>query len=76
MHEVIRRHAMAAWDSVQRGETNPLADRLAADPEVLRYLPADRVHELLETAGHVGDAPGRARRMADAIREHVEGGTP
>ncbi len=71
MHEVIRRHAMAAWDSVQRGETNPLADRLAADPEVQRYLPAGRVHELIETAGHVGDAPERARRMAAAIREQV-----
>ncbi len=71
MHEVIRRHAMVAWDSVQRGQPNPLADRLAADPEVLRYLPAGSVRELLETAGHIGDAPERARRMAAAIREQV-----
>ncbi len=71
MHELIRGHAMAAWDAVQQGETNPLADRLAADPEVLRYLPAGRVRELLDATAHVGDAPERARRMAAAIREHV-----
>jgi adenylosuccinate lyase len=72
MHEVIRVHAMAAWDVVQRGKPNPLADRLAADPEVLRYLPADRVRELLDAAGTVGDAPQRARHMAHLIRERLE----
>ncbi|MBL7063103.1 MAG: adenylosuccinate lyase [Anaerolineae bacterium] len=71
MHELIRRHAMAAWGDVQQGQPNPLAGCLAADPEVLRYLPAGRVHELLETTGYVGDAPERARRMAAAIHEHV-----
>jgi adenylosuccinate lyase len=74
MHEVIRVHAMAAWNDVQRGDLNPLAGRLAADPEVLRYLPAGRVRELLDATGHVGDAPERACQMAAAIREHVEGG--
>ena len=68
MHEVIRRHAMAAWEFVQRGEPNPLADRLAADPEVLRYLSAGRVRALLDAAATVGDAPERARQLATAIR--------
>ncbi len=69
MHERIREHAMPAWDSVQQGKPNPLADRLATDPEVLRYLPAGRVRELLDATSHVGDAPERARRMAAVIRE-------
>jgi adenylosuccinate lyase len=75
MHEVIRGHAMAAWDEVQQGQPNPLAERLAADPEVLRYLPADRVRALLDAAGHIGNAPERARQMAAAIREHIGAGT-
>jgi adenylosuccinate lyase len=74
MHELIRGVAMAAWDAVQQGKPNPLVGRLAADPEILRYLPAGRVRELLDASGHVGDAPERARQMAAAIREHVEGG--
>ena len=69
MHELIRGHAMAAWEAVQQGGANPLAERLAADPEVLRYLPAERVRELLDASAYVGDAPERARRMAARIRE-------
>jgi adenylosuccinate lyase len=72
MHELIRGHAMVAWDAVQRGEPNPLADRLAADLQVLRYLPADHVHELLDASRHVGDAPERARRVAAAIRKQAK----
>jgi adenylosuccinate lyase len=71
MHEVIRGHAMAAWDAVQKGGPNPLADRLAADAEVLRYLPAERVRVLLDASDYVGDAPERARQVAAAIRERV-----
>jgi adenylosuccinate lyase len=69
MHELIRGHAMVAWQAVWVGEPNPLADRLAADPEVLRYVDAGRARELLDVTGHVGDAPERARQMADTIRE-------
>jgi len=72
MHEVIRRHAMAAWGDVQQGEPNPLADRLATDPEVLRYLPAGRVRALLDATTYVGDAPERARQMVAAIRRALE----
>ena len=71
MHEVIRGHAMAAWDAVQKGGPNPLAGRLAADAEVLRYLSAERVRALLDASDYVGDAPERARQVAAAIREWV-----
>ncbi|MFQ6100610.1 MAG: adenylosuccinate lyase [Anaerolineae bacterium] len=77
MHEIIREQAMAAWGAVWTGEPNPLADRLADDPEVLKYVEADRVRELLDASGHVGDAPERARRMAETIREVLaEGDVP
>jgi adenylosuccinate lyase len=71
MHEIIRGHSMAAWGAVWVGEPNPLADLLAADPEVLRYVKPDRVRELLDASSHVGDAPRRARQMAQTIREAV-----
>ncbi len=73
MHEVVREHAMVAWGAVWIGDPNPLADLLAADPEVLKYVDSDRVRELLDATGHVGDAPERARKMAAMIREHIEG---
>ncbi|HEY72455.1 MAG TPA: adenylosuccinate lyase [Thermoflexia bacterium] len=68
MHEVIREHAMAAWQAVWAGEPNPLAGRLAADPQVLQYVDADRTRELLDATSYVGDAAERARRMAEKIR--------
>jgi adenylosuccinate lyase len=72
MHEVIRQHAIAAWRDVQQGKENPLTASLAADPQVLRYLSADRVRELLKAGEHIGDAPERARQMAQMIREALE----
>jgi adenylosuccinate lyase len=72
MHELIRRHSMAAWEEVRAGRENPLAAALAADPEVLRYLAAAQVRSLLDASHHVGDAPARAREMARRVREEVE----
>ncbi len=68
MHEVIREHAMAAWQAVWAGEPNPLTGRLAADPQVLRYVNAAHARELLDATTYIGDAPERARRMAEVIR--------
>jgi hypothetical protein len=45
---------------------------LANDPEVQRYVSADRARELLDATRHVGDAPERARHMAAALREILE----
>jgi adenylosuccinate lyase len=69
MHELIRQHSMAAWAAIQQGEPNPLAGRLAADAEVLAFLPAARIHALLDASRYVGDAPRRARALAGLIRE-------
>jgi adenylosuccinate lyase len=69
MHERIRQHSLAAWDAIERGEPNPLLDLLAADPVLLGFLPADRVRDLLDARGYVGDAPRRARNLAGMIRE-------
>lgn len=71
MHEVIRLHAMEAWRVVQKGKPNPLTDRLAKEPEILRYLSPDRVRALLDASEHIGNAPQRARRIAARIQEEV-----
>jgi adenylosuccinate lyase len=71
MHECIRVHSMAAWEAIQRGEPNPLAGRLAADPALLAYLPAGQMRALLDAGDYVGDAPERARALALQIRQSV-----
>ncbi len=69
MHEVIREHSMAAWAVVATDQTsNPLPEKLATDPTILRYLPAERVLALMDASDYVGDAPERARGLAAEIR--------
>jgi adenylosuccinate lyase len=74
MHELIRTHSMAAWDAIQAGQPNPLTERLADDPTILTYLSPDQVTLLLDASAYVGDAPARARGMADRIREVLGAG--
>jgi adenylosuccinate lyase len=72
LHETIRRHSLAAWAAVESGTANPLVERLANEAEILRYVDSGTVRALMaEAAGHVGDAPERARALAKAAREAV-----
>ncbi|MBN1145929.1 MAG: adenylosuccinate lyase [Anaerolineales bacterium] len=71
MHERLREHALAAWGAVQAGEANPLAGRIAGDPELQRFLPEGELRALLDASRHLGDAPERARAMAEEIRATV-----
>jgi adenylosuccinate lyase len=70
-HEVIREHSMAAWEAIQAGAANPLAERLAADERVTQFLKPNEVRALLDARAYVGDAPERARKMAQLIRERT-----
>ncbi len=69
MHEHLRQHAMAAWEAIQRGEANPLAQRLCTDPQFLRFLSESQLRALMDISQHLGDAPQRARELAQTIRQ-------
>lgn len=72
LHEVIRTHALAAWDAILlEGRANPLPETLAADPEITRYVAPDRVPALLDAHHHTGDAALRARQVAAAVRHAI-----
>jgi adenylosuccinate lyase len=71
MHELIRGHSLAAWAAIQQDQPNPLIARLASDPTVLAYLPASQVIALLDAGDYTGDAPRRARELAEKIRESL-----
>ncbi|RME60118.1 MAG: adenylosuccinate lyase, partial [Caldilineae bacterium] len=68
LHEVIREHSLAAWQALQAGEANPLADLLLADPRITDLVPAEEARALLDASAYVGDAPERARALAGMIR--------
>jgi adenylosuccinate lyase len=68
LHEAIRENAMAAYAALERGETNPLARLLSDDERIVRYVDPAEVRSQLDPSAHVGDAPARARRLAQRIR--------
>jgi len=73
MHEYLREHSLAAWAAVQSGNPNPLGELIRHDKEIVRFLPADELYHLLDINHYLGDAPQRARQMAETIRETLKG---
>jgi len=71
MHERLRMHAMQAWETIRDGEDNPLIILLTQDPEITRYLPRMDVETTLDAAQYLGDAPQRARELAEEIRRKI-----
>jgi adenylosuccinate lyase len=71
MHERIRQHAMTAWETIQRGEENPLIERLSSDRALVAFVPAERIKELLNVANFVGDAPARCAEFLRLLRTRL-----
>jgi adenylosuccinate lyase len=72
LHEIIREHSMAAWKAIKQGESNPLVLRLCADKRIIQLVTPERVRELLDVTNYVGNAPLRARHMAQSIKSALE----
>ncbi len=68
MHAILREHAMEAWIFIQKGLPNPLETRLKMDTLILQHIDEARVEELLDASLYTGDAPFRARALAQEIR--------
>jgi len=68
MHELIREHSLAAWAEIAAGNPNPLPVRLVKDNRLTGYLAPEQIAQLLNASGYVGDAPERARNLAEQIK--------
>jgi adenylosuccinate lyase len=71
LHEVIRQHSLAAWEALQQDQPNPLIADLCQDDRLLQWLSAAEMRDLMQADTYVGDAPQRARALADEIRQRV-----
>lgn len=69
MHEILRGLALRAWQQVQAGEPNSLADLVAADPRINVWLSADEIRRLMSADGYTGIAEERALRIASQISD-------
>jgi adenylosuccinate lyase len=71
MHARLREHSLKAWSAVKAGRPNPLAESLAADPDLLRYLQPARLRALMNAGGYLGTAIERADALVTEIRRAV-----
>jgi adenylosuccinate lyase len=72
MHELLRKHALAAWDAIRNGEPNLLQMWLSEDTEIREYLKAEAVLELMNVDGYTGLASRRAIELAQKIRSEIK----
>ena len=73
MHELLRQHALAAWEEVQSGQPNPLTERLKSEARLTAYLSAVEIDQLANVESYTGIAPQRARSLAQRIRTTLTG---
>jgi adenylosuccinate lyase len=73
MHEHLREHSMTAWDAMRSGKPNPLSELVSNNAEITRFLPADVLCQLMDVTHYLGDAPQRARKFAETIRNTLLG---
>jgi adenylosuccinate lyase len=71
MHERLRQHSLSAWKAVQSGDPNPLGALISNDPQIVKYLAAGELDALLDASRHIGDAPQRARRLVETVRQAI-----
>jgi adenylosuccinate lyase len=71
MHEALRVISMAAWQAVEKGEPNPLAELLAQDERVTRWVTPDELSQLFAVEGYTGIAESRARELAQKIKARI-----
>lgn len=67
LHECIRQASMQAWDDIQAGQPNPLANLLAADSLISQYLSPTDLTALMNADNHIGNAPQKTLALASQI---------
>lgn len=63
-HEWIRQASLKAWQALSQGDGNPLADLLADDKQILRYLRPEQIRQLMNAQDYTGTAAERALAFA------------
>ena len=72
MHEVLRQLSMTAWQALEKGEPNPLAELVARDEQVAKWVAPDDLRQLFAIEGYTGMAEPRAREIAQKIRACIK----
>ena len=67
MHEVLREIAMKAWEQIQEGKSNPMADLLESNEAISKYIKPSEIDQLMDFNLHLGNAPQKCREILEKI---------
>jgi adenylosuccinate lyase len=70
-HAALRKHALAAWQSLQQGGLNLLPELVSKDPVFMAFLTQEQIQSLMQVEGYTGIAEDAARRLAEHIRQEI-----
>jgi len=72
IHELLRQHALTAWQSVQSGDKNPLLSNLVMDQNLTQWISSEEIQQLADINSYTGFARQRAVSLVLEIRKVVE----
>ena len=72
MHELLRKHALSAWQVIRSGKPNPLIDFLRQDQELLRWVTAEEIDQLADLTTYTGMAEQKAMQLVQRILGQIE----
>jgi len=71
-HELLRNHAMQAWQAVKKGQKNPLTTLLMQDAAVAKWLQPAEIKELIDISSYTGISSIAARNLVVTIRKALQ----
>lgn len=72
MHELLRKHALSAWQAIRSGKPNPLIDFLRQDQELQSWVTAEEIDQLADLTAYTGMAEQKARQLVQRIHDQIE----
>ena len=71
-HELLRNHAMQSWQTIKKGEKNPLTILLSQDTVVTKWLKPSEIEELIDVSSYTGISSIAAREMVVTIHKALQ----
>lgn len=71
LHEILRQQAMAAYDAINKNNTNPLYENIKNDAAILKYLNESNLEKCFDYKKHIGLAPKLAAQISQKVKRVV-----
>jgi len=68
IHEILRKHALDAWNEIQNGKENPLKELIMNDPDLTQWVSRTNFDLLFNVQTYIGIAQKKAFVIINKIK--------